>query len=225
VKAVLAAGALALSACAGGGTPPPAAWVHPSVYQRQLEGETVVVLPVGGVTMTDAAVPSDSGAAALAWRAGEAIATALETGGAAGLAVRPVRAAIVLGAMSESQVDSLYAPLTPAALEAGGEITGPPAAEWREVADRTEQRFVLVPRSLRIARLEPLRVRADVDAWLVDAAAALVLWHAVVTAVNPHAPSGAAADVYEAALEDAIDSVAATLADRLARVARTGRDD
>jgi hypothetical protein len=225
MRAVLA-GTLALSACAGGATPPPASWLHPSVYQRQLEGETVVVLPVGAVTVTDAAVPTDSGAAALAWRAGEAIAAALETGGAAGLAVRPVRAGVVLDALlSDSQVDSLYAPLTPAVLDAGGEIAGPAGAGWREVAARTEQRFVLVPRSLGITRPEPLRVRAEVDAWLLDAAAALVLWHAVVSAVNPHAPSGAAADVYQAALEDAIDSAAATLAERLARVARTGRDD
>jgi hypothetical protein len=59
----------------------------------------------------------------------------------------------------------------------------------------------------------------------VDAQAATVLWHALITAVNPHAPSGAAVDVYEAALEDAIDAAAAKLAGRLARIARTGRDE
>ena len=228
LRALVSTMALALTACAGGVTRPAGSWLHPSVGQGQLEGETVVVLPVGAVGIVDGAVPSDSTAAALAVRAGEAIAGALEAGGGAGFAVRPVRAILALGSLSEAQVDSLYEPLTAEVLDAprqGGEIAEPEAAGWRNVAYRTEQRFVLVPRSLTIARIEPLRVRADVDTWLVDAESATVLWHAVITAVNPHAPSGAAVDVYEAALEDAIDAAAAIMAGRLARIARTGRDE
>jgi hypothetical protein len=187
----------------------------------------VVVLPVGSISPVAGAVPTESESVSLALRAGEALATALEAGGAAGFAVRPAVAVAALGTLSESDVDALYEPLISTVLDPGqgGEISADAAARWRDVADRTDQRYFLVPRSLSITRLEPLRVRAVLDAWLVDAAAAMVLWHADVAAVNPHAPSGAAADVYGAALEDAIDAAAASLAARLVRLARTGSDD
>jgi len=226
VNALRAAAVLALAACAGAATPPGGSWLHPSFGAGQLEGHAVVVLPLGAVARVDGAVPSDSAAAALALRAGEALATALETGGT-GLAVRPAMAVAAIGALSAEDVAGLYEPLGAALLDParGGEIAGDPAPRWRDIADRTDVRYFLVPRSLSIARLEPLRVRAAVDAWLVDAASATVLWHADISAVNPHAPSGAAADVYAAALEDAIDATASTLSARLARLARTGSDD
>ncbi|HET6362024.1 MAG TPA: hypothetical protein VFH11_08200 [Gemmatimonadota bacterium] len=222
-----AATVLALAACAGSAPPPGGSWLHPSFGARQLEGETVVVLPVGAVSEADGSLPSDSLATALALRAGEALATGLETGGAAGRAVRPVVAIVELGSLSPEEVRALYDPLTPALLEGspGGEIPGGPAAGWRDVTDRTGQRYFLLPKTLSIARLEPLRVRATLDAWLVDAASATVLWHAPVSAVNEHAPSGAAADVYGAALDDAVAAAVSTLASRLARLARTGTDD
>jgi hypothetical protein len=173
------------------------------------------------------AVPTDTVSVSLALRAGEALATALEAGGAAGFAVQPAVAVAALGTLSQGEVDALYEPLISTVLDPGqgGEISADGAGRWRDVADRTDLRYFLVPRSLSITRLEPLRVRAVLDAWLVDAAAATVLWHADVAAVNPHAPSGAAADVYEAALVDAIDAVAASLVARLVRLARTGSDD
>jgi hypothetical protein len=166
-------------------------------------------------------------AAWLAVRAGEALATGLETRGAAGVAVRPVVAIVALASLSVDEVRALYEPLIPAVLDAdqGGEIPAGAAARWRDVADRTSQRYFLLPRSLSIARLEPLRVRATFDAWLVDATSATVLWHADVSAVNQHAPSGAAADVYEAVLEDAITAAVSSLSARLVRLARTGSDD
>ena len=218
---------LALAGCAGSAPPPGGSWLHPSFGARQLEGETLVVLPVGGVAESDGALPSDSLAAALALRAGEALATGLEAGGAAGRTVRPVVAIVELGSLSPEEVRALYDPLTPALLEGspGGEIPGGPAAGWRDVTDRTGERYFLLPKTLSIARLEPLRVRATFDAWLVDATSATVLWHAPVSAVNEHAPSGAAADVYAAALDDAIAAAVSTLASRLARLARTGTDD
>lgn len=52
-----------------------------------------------------------------------------------------------------------------------------------------------------------------------------VLWHANVSAVNEHAPSGAAADVYGAVLDDAIAAAVSSLSARLARLVRTGSDD
>ncbi len=225
--AVGVAAATLLAACAGSAPPPGGSWLHPSFGARQLEGETVVVLPVGGVSESDGSLPSDSLASALALRAGEALATGLETGGAAGRTVRPVVAIVELGSLSAEEVRALYDPLTPAVLEGspGGEIPGGPAAGWRDVTDRTGQRYFLLPKTLSIARLEPLRVRATFDAWLVDATSATVLWHAPVSAVNEHAPSGAAADVYAAALDDAIAAAVSTLASRLARLARTGTDD
>lgn len=227
MKAVRSAAALALAACAGAASPPVGSWLHPSFGAGQLEGETVVVLPVGAVSQSDGAVPSDSMAAWLALRAGEALATSLETGGAAGLAVRPVVAIVALGSLSEEEVRALYEGLTPALLDAahGGELPADPAALWQDVDERTEERFFLVPRLLTIARIEPLRVRATFDAWLVDAASATVLWHANVSAVNEHAPSGAAADVYGAVLDDAIAAAVSSLSARLARLARTGSDD
>jgi len=227
MKAVRSAAALALAACAGAASPPVGSWLHPSFGAGQLEGETVVVLPVGAVSQSDGAVPSDSMAAWLALRAGEALATGLETGGAAGLAVRPVVAIVALGSLSEEEVRALYEGLTPALLDAahGGELPADPAALWQDVDERTEERFFLVPRLLTIARIEPLRVRATFDAWLVDAASATVLWHANVSAVNEHAPSGAAADVYGAVLDDAIAAAVSSLSARLARLARTGSDD
>ena len=141
--------------------------------------------------------------------------------------MRPVVAIVELGSLSPEEVRALYDPLTPALLEGspGGEIPGGPAAGWRDVTDRTGERYFLLPKTLSIARLEPLRVRATFDAWLVDATSATVLWHAPVSAVNEHAPSGAAADVYAAALDDAIAAAVSTLASRLARLARTGTDD
>ena len=137
VRAVLlSAAAVTLTACAGAAQPPAgSSWLHPSVGQGQLEGETVVVLPVGAVEVVDGAVPSDDAAAALAVHAGEAIAGALEAGGGAGFAIRPVRAIVALGLLSESQVDSLYEPLTREVLDAprqGGEIPEPEAAGWRD---------------------------------------------------------------------------------------------
>lgn len=219
--------ALLLAACAGSAVPPAGSWIHPSFGARQLEGETVVVLPVGAVAQSEGALPSDSLAQMLALRAGEALATGLETGGAAGRTVRPVVAIVELGTLSPEEVRALYDPLTPALLEGsgGGEIPGGPSAGWRDVTDRTGQRYFLLPKSLSVARLEPLRVRATFDAWLVDGASATVLWHALVGAVNEHAPSGAAADVYAAALDDAVAAAVSTLSARLARLARTGRDD
>ena len=221
-----AAAVFALTACAGSAQAPAGSWLHPSFGARQLEGETVVVLPVGAVAETDGSLPSDSLAAALALRAGEALATGLETGGAAGRTVRPVVTIVELGTLSADEVRALYEPLTPALLDPslGGRMPGPPPG-WRDVVDRTGQRYFLVPKSLAIARLEPLRVRATFDAWLVDGASALVLWHAWISAVNEHAPSGAAADVYGAALDDAVAAAVSTLASRLARLARTGTDD
>jgi hypothetical protein len=223
LAALIAAGA----GCGGAVSPPAGSWLHPSFGAAQLEGETVVVLPVGAVSTAEGAVSSDSVAASLALRAGEALATGLETGGAAGVAVRPVVAIVALGTLSEEEVRSLYAPLSPTVLDAaqGGRLDPDGAARWRDVADRTGRRYFLLPRSLSIDRLEPLRVRATFDAWLVDASSATVLWHADVSAVNPHAPSGAAADVYGAALDDAIHAAASGLAARLARLARTGSDD
>lgn len=225
-SAAAVAVALALAGCAGSATPPAGSWLHPSFGARQLEGETVVVLPVGAVAESDGSLPSDSLAAALALRAGEALATGLETGGAAGRTVRPVVAIVELGSLSAEEVRALYDPLTPAVLEGvpGGAIPGGVAA-WRDVTDRTGQRYFLLPKSLSIARLEPLRVRATFDAWLVDGASATVLWHAFVGAVNEHAPSGAAADVYAAALDDAVAAAVSTLSARLERLARTGTDD
>jgi hypothetical protein len=136
-------------------------------------------------------------------------------------------AIVELGILSEEDVRALYEPLTPAVLEVaqGGEIAAAAAARWRAVADRTSERYFLIPRSLSIARIEPLRVRATFDAWLVDGTSATVLWHADVSAVNQHAPSGAAADVYGAVLEDAIAAAVSSLSARLARLARTGTDD
>ena len=220
------AAALFLAGCGGAAGPPPGSWVHPSFGARQLEGETIVVLPVGAVSESDGSLPSDTLAAALALRAGEALATGLESGGAAGRTVRPVVAIVELTTLSSEEVRTLYEPLTPALLDPafGGEIPGPPPA-WRDVTDRSGQRYFLVPKSLAIARLEPLRVRATFDAWLVDGASATVLWHAWIAAVNEHAPSGAAADVYGAALDDAVAAAVSTLASRLARLARTGTDD
>jgi len=227
MKAVLPAAALALAACSGAATPPAGSWLHPSFGAGQLEGETVVVLPVGAVSQAEGATPSDSVAASLAFQAGEALATGLETGGAAGVAVRPVVAIVALGSLSEAEVRALYEPLTPAVLDAaqGGEMAADAAARWRDAADRTGQRYFLLPRALSIARIEPLRVRVTFDAWLVDASSATVLWHADVSAVNQHAPSGAAADVYGAVLEDAIAAAVSNLSARLARLARTGTDD
>lgn len=221
------AAAVVAAGCGAAATPPPGSWLHPSFGAAQLEGETVVVLPVGTVSMSDGAVTSDSMASSLAVRAGEALATGLETGGAAGAAVRPVVAIVTLGTLSEEEVRSLYAPLSTAVLDAdqGGRLDPDTAARWRDAADRTGRRYFLLPRSLSIDRLEPLRVRATFDAWLVDGNSATVLWHADVSAVNEHAPSGAAADVYGAALDDAIHAAASGLAARLARLARTGADD
>jgi hypothetical protein len=223
----LATAVAVAAGCGGAASPPAGSWLHPSFGAAQLEGETVVVLPVGAVSTGDAAVSSDSVAASLALRAGEALATAVETGGAAGMAVRPVVAIVALGTLSEEEVRSLYAPLSPAVLDPaqGGRLDSDGAARWRDVADRTGRRYFLLPRSLSIDRLEPLRVRATFDAWLVDAISATVLWHADVSAVNPHAPSGAAADVYGAALDDAIHAAASGLAARLARLARSGSDE
>lgn len=220
----LAAAAL-LAACAGASTPPAGSWIHPSFGPGQLEGDVVVVLPIGAVALPEGA--PDSLAGALALRAGEALATALQAGGAARMAIRPSEAIAELASLSATDVAALYAPLTAAILDParGGEIPPDAASRWRGAAERTEGRYFLVPRSLSIERLEPLRVRAGLDAWLVDAPAARILWHAPLSAVNPHAPSGAAADVYAAALEDAIEAVAGTLATRLARLARTGSDD
>lgn len=224
--AVVATAVAAIAGCGAGATPPPGSWLHPSFGAAQLEGETIVVLPVGAVSASGG-VTSDSVAASLAVRAGEALATGLETGGAAGAAVRPVVTIMTLGTLSEEEVRSLYAPLSGAVLDAaqGGRLDPDAATRWRAVADRTGQRYFLLPRSLSIDRLEPLRVRATFDAWLVDGTSATVLWHADVSAVNAHAPSGAAADVYGAALDDAIHAAASGLAARLARLARTGSDD
>jgi hypothetical protein len=199
---------LLLEACAGGASPPAGSWLHPSFGAGQLQRRTVVVFPVGSVTLEGAAL-SDSVAAALAMQAVEALATV---------------AAFV--SLPDDEVGALYDPLTSAVLESGqgGELPGEASVRWRGVANRFGERYFLVPRSLSIERLEPLRVRAGLDAWLLDASAALVLWHAQVSATNPHAPSGTAADVYAAALEDAVEAVAATVASRLARLGRTGSD-
>ena len=226
MRAGLLGATLLLAGCAGAATPPAGSWLHPSFSAGQLQSETVVVLPVGAVALP-AGAADDSLAGALAVRAGEALAHALQAGGAAGLAVRPAEAVAALATLSADEIAALYAPLGPTLLEAavGGELPPADAGAWRDAAMRAGARYYLVPRTLAIARLEPLRVRAELDAWLVDGEAATVLWHAPVSASNPHAPSGAAVDVYEAALQDALDAAAARLAARLVRLTRTGADD
>lgn len=215
-----------LAACAGSATPPAGTWLHPSFGAAQLEGRTVVVLPVAGVVLPEAA-PSDSAALALARLAGDALANAIESGGAAGVTLEPAEALAALAGMSAEELTALAASLDPGVLDRarGGEIPEAGAALWRDAGARADQRYFLVPRSVAIERVEPLRVRATFDGWLVDAASARVLWRAPVSAQNPHAPSGAAVDVYEAALEDAVSAAAAALASRLARLARTGAGD
>lgn len=226
VKAAVAGAALVVAGCAGGATRPVGSWLHPSLGAGQLERETVVVLPVGAIALP-AGAAEDSLANALARQAGEALANALQAGGASALAVRPAAAIASLATLSDEQIAGLYAPLALALLEParGGEIPAPDGDAWRDAAARADARIFLVPRALTIARLEPLRVRATFDAWLVDGEAATVLWHAPVSADNPHAPSGAVIDVFQAALEDALDAAAARLAARLARLARTGADE
>lgn len=217
---------VAFGACAGAAAGPRAgAWLHPSFGATQLERHTIVVLPVASVAVPDAA-PTDSAAVALAALAGDALATAMEAGGAAGLAIEPARAMAELRGLTDAELDALVVSLDPRILEpdVGGELSGEAAALWRDVANRTRERYFLTPRSLAIERLEPLRVRATFDVWLVDANAAVVLWQAPIGARNAHAPSGAAVDIYERALEDAVDAAAGGLAARLAALVRTGRD-
>jgi hypothetical protein len=220
------AAAVAIAACAGGASSPAGTWLHPSFGAAQLEGRTVVVLPVAGVVLPETA-PSDSAAHALARLAGDALATASESGGAAGVTLEPAEALAALAGMSAEELSALAASLDPRILDAaqGAAIPGEGAALWRDAAARADERYFLLPLSITIERLEPLRVRATFDGWLVDAASAVVLWRAPVSAVNPHAPSGAAVDVYEAALEDAVSAAAGALASRLARLARTGAGD
>ena len=103
--------------------------------------------------------------------------------------------------------------------------SSPPRRWPRCPGSRRRSSWPSSPRSISIERLEPLRVQATFDGWLVDASSAVVLWHAPVSARNPNAPSGAAVDVYEAALEDAVTAAAGRLASRLASLARTGVDD
>lgn len=218
---------LAVAACAGGAaTPPAGTWLHPSFSAPQLEGRTVVVLPVAGVVLPEAA-PSDSAALALTRLAGDALANAIESGGAAGLTLEPAEALAALAGMSAEELGVLAASLDPRILAPaqGGEIPGEGATLWRDAAARADERYFLLPLSVTIERVEPLRVRASLDAWLVDAVSSVVLWRAMVPAMNPHAPSGAAVDVYEAALEDAVSAAAEALASRLARLARTGAGD
>lgn len=219
-------GAVLLVGCAGAAPPPAGSWLHPSFGAGQLEGDVVVVLPVGSVALPSGA-DDDSLAAALGIRAGEALANALEAGGAAGLTIRPAAAIAALATLSPDEIAALYAPLDPVLLgpASGGEVPIPAGAAWRDAAARAGARYYLVPLALALTRLEPLRVRADFDVWLVDGPAATVLWQAPVSSINPHAPSGAAADVYAAALEDALDAAAARIAARLARLARSGADD
>lgn len=217
---------VAVAACAGGDTPPAGTWLHPSFSAPQLEGRTVVVLPVAGVVLPEAA-PSDSAALALARLAGDALANAVESGGAAGVSLEPAEALAALAGMSAQELGGLAASLDPRILdrEQGGEIPGEGAELWRDAAARADERYFLLPLSVTIERVEALRVRATFDGWLVDAVSSVVLWRAMVPALNPHAPSGAAVDVYEAALEDAVSAAAEALAARLARLARTGAGD
>jgi hypothetical protein len=224
-RAALSA-AVVVAACAGGATPPAGTWLHPSFGAAQLEGRTVVVLPVAGVVLPEAA-PSDSAAVALARLAGDALANAIESGGAAGVTLEPAEALAALAGMSAEELAALAAPLDPRILDPaqGGAIPGDGAALWRDAGARADERYFLLPLSVTIERVEPLRVRATFDGWLVDATSAVVLWRAPVSAMNPHAPSGAAVDVYEAALEDAVSAAAGALASRLARLARTGVGD
>ena len=217
---------LATVACGGGAARPPAgAWLHPSFGATQLERHTIVVLPIVSVVLPEAA-PSDSAAVALAALAGDALANAMEAGGAAGLAIEPARAMAGLQGLDDAELAAVVASLDPRVLEpdVGGDLSGEAAVLWREIANRTRERYFLAPRSLAIERIEPLRVLATFDVWLVDGNAAVVLWHAAVRARNAHAPSGAAVDIYERAVEDAVDAAAGALASRLAALVRSGRD-
>ena len=220
------AAAATLAACAGGATAPAGSWLHPSFGTGQLVGQAIVVLPVGVVVAPEGA-PSDSAAVALALLAGDALAAAIEAGGAAGVAFQPAEALAALAGLSPEELVALGSSLDPSLLEParGGELSPEAATRWRDVATRTEERYFLAPRSIAIERLEPLRVQATFDAWLVDATAGVVVWRARVSARNPNAPSGAAVDVYEAALEDAVTAAAGRLVSRLASLARTGVDD
>lgn len=216
-------GTLACGGTAAG--PRPGAWLHPSFGATQLERHTIVVLPIASVVLPEA-VPTDSAAVALAALAGDALANAMEAGGAAGLAIEPAIAMAELRGLTDDELEALVVSLDTRILDpdVGGDVTGEAAALWRDVANRTRERYFLAPRSLAIERLEPLRVLATFDVWLVDGNAAVVLWHARIGARNAHAPSGAAVDIYERAVEDAVDAAAGGLASRLAALVRTGRD-
>ncbi len=216
---VVAAAALAATACASAPPGPPGAFVAPGFTSDRLTAERVVVLPLGGIVLPPGLPPGDSLGPAIVRRVDALLAPGLVQAGAVGVAVGPDELAAVLVTLGPTAVARACA----AAAAAGpdGRMDGPTVAPIREIAEAAGTRYVLIPRTLSLRPAGTLRFEAALDVDLVDASAGRVVWRETVRARPETPPTGDAADLAGAAMaaaaEDALQRTAV-------RITRLGRD-
>lgn len=224
----VAVGALLASlvpACAGAPPRPPAAFVAPGFSSEQLATERLAVLPLGRLGLPEGGprdLDRDSLEAALARLVEETLATAVAETGVVGRTVGPRVIAPVLAGTAGATRGRAYAALDRATLTGVGALDDAPADDLRSLGRAIGAGFLLVPHALDLAPADLFRFEALLAVDLVHADAGRVVWRETVRAESEGAPSGAAPDLYVAALEGAVRAAAVRTATRLSRL---GQDD
>ena len=224
---------LVVGVAAGCATAPrsePGSFVAPGFSAERLGRERVAVLPVDAVRLP-AELPEglgrDSLETSLAIRAADVLATALVERGAAGRALGPGVIAPALELVGSAGLGRAYEAILrgPPHRQNEGALPEVAVEEYRSLSRAVGARYFLVPLALELTPVEPLRFAAEVDLALVDAGAGRTVWRAAAVARNPVAPPGDAADLFAAALEDALVAVADRAARRLATVGDLDPDE
>ncbi len=220
-RRLLAVAVGATLGCASAGERETGPFLAAGFGAEQLARERVAVLPIDAVEFPDGlpdSVARDSLAPALANYGGDVLAAVLVERGAAGLALAPGALAPALESLGSTVLGRVYQALlsSPPARETDGALPDAAAADFESLDRAVGARFILVPLRLSFVAVEPLRFLAELDVALVDAGAGRTVWRARVSARNPSAPPGDAADLYAAVLEDATAAVADRVARRLA---------
>ncbi|MDX1623493.1 MAG: hypothetical protein R3199_05890 [Gemmatimonadota bacterium] len=212
IAAVAAVGLACAGAPPGGGTERAAPAFSPS----RLANERVAVLSPGEIDLPDslpATIDEDSLEEALLGYAGDALAAALSRTGAAGRITPPAELAPELEAAGPALLERVRDALSLA--RDRGTLDRAAERDLETLRRRTGTRFLLVPRSLRLAIADPLVAEAALTVDLVDAGAGRVAWSADVAGTNDLPPAGGAEDLFAAALRKAVGAAAERAVSRL----------
>jgi len=205
--------------CSTGSSVRGGAWSNVPPSPEELAGSSVIVLPIGSVTLPDevVAVAGDSVRPSLIVYGGSQLALALQSGGVVGRALAPGEPGGVAGWLDDEAVKEAYdaldrlEPLD----ESGGGLDPAGREAFETLAFTAGPRLVLAPRRLEVEQIDLLQWRARLLAYLVDTDAGRVVWRAETVSEEHLPPAGRSPDLLVEMLERATRSAAQATARRL----------